>query len=52
MTTHEEEEEAHALRVRIWVTFVIVLATVGMMVMPEGSPWFNFLASMFWIWRK
>lgn len=50
--TQEEHERDHAVRVKLWVTFVIVMATLGMIIMPEGSHWYNFLASLFWVWRE
>jgi hypothetical protein len=50
--TQEEHDADHAVRVKVWVTFVLVLATLGMLYMPEGSVWYSFVSSLFWVWRN
>jgi hypothetical protein len=47
-----EHEEEHAVRVRIWVTFVIAMAFVLSLLLPEASGWLGFMSSLFWIWRN
>jgi hypothetical protein len=48
----EEHEADHAVRVKIWVTFVTLFAFTGSMFLPDASGWLGFFSSLFWIWRN
>lgn len=47
-----EHEADHAVRVKVWVTFVIATAFAGSMFLPEASGWLGFMSSLFWVWRN
>jgi hypothetical protein len=51
MITPEDEEE-HAVRVKVWVTFVITFAFTGSLFLPDASGWLGFFSSLFWVWRN
>ena len=46
-----EHEAEHAVRVRVWVTFVMIMAFVCSILIPDVSGWVGFMSSLFWIWR-